>query len=200
MRWRQQNVVKHVFGHVEVQPRLTSRHMASVWLYRPANSLTSPLDVHLRWFQRPQISTNFRYLCLIPESSRAADIPDVCLRIWCRLPGFMFYSVEQWIAWVLQKACLTLCLLPPASAGCWRPAENVTSVWRCHTNLGYISVSVLSMTSRRSGFQKCSFHHQRPGKYRKQKEAKENGLFSFLTGWRHTLLENSGLRWILVLM
>lgn len=43
---------------------------------------------------------------------------------------------------------------------------------------------MFSVTSQRSGFQKCSFHHQRPGKYRKQKEAKD-GLFSFLTGWRH---------------
>lgn len=80
MRWRQQNVVKHVFGHVEVQLRLMSRHMTSMWLYRPANSLILLLDVSVRWFQRPHISTIFRYLRLIPESSRAADIPDVCLR------------------------------------------------------------------------------------------------------------------------
>lgn len=33
MRWRQQNVVKHVFGHVEVQPRLTLRHRVSVTLW-----------------------------------------------------------------------------------------------------------------------------------------------------------------------
>lgn len=113
MRWRQQNVVKHVFGHVEVQLRLMSRHMASMWLYRPAAWCFCLL------VSKAPYLNNFQIFVFNSGSSRAADIPDVCLRSsQIKMYFFIFYSVEQLITWVLQKTCLTLCLLPPASAGC----------------------------------------------------------------------------------